>query len=199
MRRTDRLTRILAAPCHLAAGIGMALYPLLIFTVLYDVITRKLPTYFPGLAGTPFFQVSTALQELEWHLHSAIFLFALGYTYLKDGHVRIDVFWMRYAPRTKRWLETFAIVAFLIPFCLVAIEFGAKYALSAYGSGEGSASGMGLPHRWIVKSLLPIGLGLFALAALAKLVDIWAKRWPPPADGMTAATDASQREGRRDG
>ena len=28
---------------------------------------------------------------MEWHLHAALFLLALGYAYLKNSHVRIEV------------------------------------------------------------------------------------------------------------
>ena len=35
---------------------------------------------------------STRLQELEWQLHTVLFTMWLGYAYLKNAHVRIDVF-----------------------------------------------------------------------------------------------------------
>lgn len=37
-------------------------------------------------------------QELEWHLFSFIFLMGAGYTLLKDGHVRVDIFYQRMHP-----------------------------------------------------------------------------------------------------
>ena len=40
----------------------------LIFIIIFDVITRRF-----------FILGSTKLQELEWHLHTAIFLLTLGF------------------------------------------------------------------------------------------------------------------------
>ncbi|MEJ2039930.1 MAG: TRAP transporter small permease subunit, partial [Desulfosarcinaceae bacterium] len=37
-------------------------------------------------------------QELEWHLFAFIFLIGAGYTLLKDGHVRVDIFYQRMSP-----------------------------------------------------------------------------------------------------
>ena len=52
----------------------------LIFIIIFDVITRRF-----------FVLGSTKLQELEWHLHTAIFLLALGFAYIKNSHVRIEI------------------------------------------------------------------------------------------------------------
>ena len=52
----------------------------LIFIIIFDIVTRR------------FLVIgSTKLQEMEWHLHTALFLLVLGYAYLKDAHVRIEI------------------------------------------------------------------------------------------------------------
>ncbi|MDT8284454.1 MAG: TRAP transporter small permease subunit, partial [Thermovirgaceae bacterium] len=35
-------------------------------------------------------------QEMEWHLFAFIFLMGAGATLLKDGHVRVDIFYQRF-------------------------------------------------------------------------------------------------------
>jgi TRAP-type mannitol/chloroaromatic compound transport system permease small subunit len=37
---------------------------------------------------------SIALQELEWHLFSAMFLLSIAYGLQNDTHVRVDVFYL---------------------------------------------------------------------------------------------------------
>ena len=59
----------------IAAWAGLAL----ILVTIFDVITRRF-----------FVLGSTKLQEAEWHLHTILFVFCLGYAYMKDAHVRID-------------------------------------------------------------------------------------------------------------
>jgi len=42
---------------------------------------------------------STRIGELEWHLHAAIFSFWLGFAYIRNAHVRIDVVTSHLLPR----------------------------------------------------------------------------------------------------
>ena len=58
----------------------------LISIIIFDIITRRF-----------FVLGSTKLQEMEWHLHTSLFLLVLGYAYLKDAHVRIEIVREKYA------------------------------------------------------------------------------------------------------
>lgn len=81
-----------------------------IVVITFDVVTRKFGFQLPGMG-------STRLQELEWHLHAVLFCTWLGYTYLRNGHVRIDVFTGGLAPRSKLWLELFCCVVLRCRTC----------------------------------------------------------------------------------
>lgn len=113
---------------------------------------------------------STALQELEWHLHTVLFLFCLGYAYIKGAHVRIDLIRERLSFRTRALIEILGIVFFLLPFCGLVIVYGIDFTVVSFEQGEGSASGGGLAHRWIIKAALPAGMALLALSGLASLL-----------------------------
>ena len=113
---------------------------------------------------------STQLQELEWHLHSVLFLFCLGYAYVKGAHVRIDLVRERLGPRSRAAIEILGNAFFLLPFCVLVITYGTDFAATSFAQGEGSASGGGLAHRWIIKAALPLGTGLLALSGIASLL-----------------------------
>lgn len=113
---------------------------------------------------------STQLQELEWHLHTVLFLFCLGYAYVRGAHVRIDLVRDRLGPRARAVIEIIGIVLFLLPFCGLVVVYGADFAAASFAQGEGSASGGGLAHRWIIKAALPLGAGLLALSGVAALL-----------------------------
>jgi len=101
---------------------------------------------------------STMLQELEWHFHAGLFALVLGYGYIHNAHVRVDLIRENLAFRKKAWLEFIGITFFLIPFTLTILWFAMQYAYGAYMMGEQSASTVGLTQRWIIKSVLVIGL-----------------------------------------
>lgn len=113
---------------------------------------------------------STKLQELEWHLHGALFLLALGWAYSRDAHVRIELASERFSPRTKAWVELFGCCLFLMPYVTAVVWFGVDYVGYSLQYDEASPSATGLPHRWIIKAVIPLGFLTLGMAALAKLI-----------------------------
>lgn len=137
--------------------------------ILYDVAQRKYLAWAPDFTDSLLYQYfsSTRLQEMEWHLHAVLFLLALGFGYVRNAHVRIELVRDTLAPRTKAWIELLGALLFMVPYCYVVIEYGAENALRAYHIGEGSDALTGLPHRFIIKAMLPLGFVFVALAGLA--------------------------------
>ena len=110
---------------------------------------------------------STLLQELEWHFHTVLFTLVLGYGYIWNAHVRVDLVRERLAFRKKAWLEFIGLTVFLIPFCCIVVYFAIIYAYDSWAIGEISASLVGLSHRWIIKSILAFGLIMAVVAGIA--------------------------------
>jgi TRAP-type mannitol/chloroaromatic compound transport system permease small subunit len=173
-----RVTRLARALDRFVVGIGrIAAWAglLLVLVTVFDVVTRNLSqsswTLVRELSAVQQRTFgSTMLQDLEWHLHAVLFLFCLGYAYVKGAHVRIDFFHERLGERARSWIEITGICLFLLPFCVLVTVYGVEFAASSFTQDEGSASGGGLPHRWIVKSALPAGIALLATAAVAALL-----------------------------
>jgi|TARA_R110002096_G_scaffold435927_1_gene664273 TRAP-type mannitol/chloroaromatic compound transport system permease small subunit len=131
----------------------------LMMTILVDVIGRR------------FINTSSvSLQELEWHLHGALFLLCLGFTYMKDAHVRVDLLREKFTQQTNRLIEVVGCLFFLLPYCGVVIYFGIDFTVKSYLAGEMSATADGLPYRFIIKSCLPLGFLLLGLSAISVLL-----------------------------
>ena len=154
-RLSEVLDRVVVWVGRIAAWVAIALMSV----ILFDVITRR----FLVLG-------STKLQELEWHLHTVLFALCLGFAYIKDAHVRIDLVRERLSVRAQWWLELCGCLFFLIPFCLVVLYFGADWWQRSYAINEGSSSATGLPYRWIIKAVLPIGFVFLLLATVTVVI-----------------------------
>ena len=159
--------------------------PMILITAL-DLTIRK--TKFIRIQGDPW-QIwlrenvspvfdSTLLQELEWHSHTALFALVLGFGYVWNTHVRVDLVRENLNFRKKAWLEFIGITIFLVPFTCVIIYFAFMYTYDSWTfnrtadcawwqCGEISASLVGLSHRWMIKSVLVIGLIVALLAGIA--------------------------------
>jgi TRAP-type mannitol/chloroaromatic compound transport system permease small subunit len=155
IRVSEGLDRAIVKIGKLAAWAGLAL----IMITIFDVITRR----FLVLG-------STKLQEAEWHCHVILFAFCLGYAYLKDAHVRIDLVREKLSERTQWWLEIAGCLLFLLPYCGLVVYYGVDFVERSYATSEISASATGLTHRWIIKSVIPLGFSILALAAVAVLL-----------------------------
>ncbi|WP_440874812.1 TRAP transporter small permease subunit [Thalassotalea sp. PLHSN55] len=117
---------------------------LMIFNVFYDVVMR----YF-------FNDVSIGMQELEWHLYAAMFMFGIGYTFKENGHVRVDIIYDRLSEKAQAIINILGTLIFTIPFACLILYFSWDYTIEAYNMGEGSPDPGGLPHRWIIRSVIP--------------------------------------------
>lgn len=146
------LSRLLSAIAWLVGWLFLAM----IAAIVFDVVTRR----FLVLA-------SLAVQELEWHFHTALFTLAAGYAYVRNAHIRIDLVRDRMSERRRAWIELCGIVLFLVPYVAVIFYFTFTYTWGAFERLEGSRMPGGLPYRFIIKSTLPIGLLLLGLAGAA--------------------------------
>ncbi len=164
LRLSEKLRR-------LVDGIGRFgswwIVPLVLITV-FDLGIRKTGVVQIWLVEnvSPYFG-STLLQELEWHFHTVLFTLVLGYGYIWNTHVRVDLVRENLAFRKKAWLEFIGLTVFLIPFCSVIVYFAVVYAYDSWAIGEISASLVGLSHRWIIKTVLAFGLIMAVVAGIA--------------------------------
>ncbi|MCA0450324.1 MAG: TRAP transporter small permease subunit [Proteobacteria bacterium] len=130
--------------------------------ICFDVVTRKFGFQLPGLG-------STRLQELEWHFHTAIFAFWLGLTYIRNGHVRIDILSLRLSPRGRVIVEILGCLLFALPYTLLLLYGGWDFFERSWMQNESSDAPTGLPARYIIKFVLFAGIVLLLLAVLSVL------------------------------
>lgn len=103
-------------------------------------------------------------QELEWHLLVPLVLVGMTYALNKGEHVRVDVFYARYAPRTQAAVDMLT-AALAVTLAGLLIRYSIPYVLQSYSIDEVSPDPGGLTHRWVLKALIPLGFALFGLQA----------------------------------
>jgi TRAP-type mannitol/chloroaromatic compound transport system permease small subunit len=155
----DPAGRAAIALARVVAFIGRAAaYVVILLCVItvFDVITRR----FLVLG-------SIVLQELEWYLHTILFMFTLGFAYIADAHVRVDLIRERLKPTQRSVLEIVGCLLFLLPFGFVLLYFSWDLFMRSFAAGESSPHAAGIPHRWIIKAVLPVGFALLLAAAVS--------------------------------
>ena len=105
-------------------------------------------------------------QELEWHLLVPLILFGTSYALLHGEHVRVDIVYGRFSDRTKKYVDLFSALL-VIAISALFIWFSLHYVEQSYVIDEGSPDPGGLPHRYLLKGLLPVGFALLLLQGIA--------------------------------
>ncbi|MBU4566061.1 MAG: TRAP transporter small permease subunit [Desulfarculus sp.] len=132
---------------------------LLVLVVFADVVMRYV------------FQISFVFtQELEWHLFGFIFLIGAGYTLLHDGHVRVDIIYQKLGSKAQAWINFIGCLFFLFPGCFLVVFTSLGFVENSFAIFEGSPDPGGVPLRFILKSMIPLGFILVWLQGLSLFI-----------------------------
>jgi TRAP-type mannitol/chloroaromatic compound transport system permease small subunit len=110
------------------------------------------------------------LEELIWHLYAVGFMIGLSFAVTNDSHIRVDIVHMNLSRKNQHSWEIFGILFLLLPFIVVIFLHSVEWVYYSYAIGESSQNPTGLPHRWIVKAVIPISFFLLFIAAIARLI-----------------------------
>jgi len=115
---------------------------------------------------------SLGFDELQWHIYAFGFMMGFSYCTSMQTHVRNDLLYNKFSNRAKLWIDLISHLVVLLPFIIVIIYHSWFFMVRAYVTAEGSIDPGGLPHRWIIKSVLLISFILFGVAAVARSIAI---------------------------
>jgi TRAP-type mannitol/chloroaromatic compound transport system permease small subunit len=117
-----------------------------------------------------YFQIgSIKLEELQWHLYAMAMMVGMSYTMSYGTHIRVDVLQHRFSKKTKSAIDIAGTILLLFPFLAFLFLKSLPYVAKAMEDHERSNAPSGLPWRWVIKSFIPLGCVLMALAGLAHL------------------------------
>jgi TRAP-type mannitol/chloroaromatic compound transport system permease small subunit len=105
-------------------------------------------------------------QELEWHLLVPLVLFGMSYALRHGDHVRVDILYARFSPRAKVTVDLLSAVLCLA-LSVIVIALSLHYVEQSYVIGEQSQDPGGLPYRFLLKGLIPVGFALLLVQSVA--------------------------------
>lgn len=132
---------------------------LLVMITIYDVLMRYV-----------FKAGSIWIQEAEWHLFAANFMLAASWVLIIDGHVRVDIFYANFKPKTKAWINVIGTIVFLIPYCILIIWCSIPFVYDSWAIFEGSSDPGGLPGRYLLKTVIPVTFALLLFQGISEII-----------------------------
>ena len=153
LRLADRVDGIICVVGETAAWLN----GVLIVVIIAQVVLR----YVFGLG-------MVVLEELQWHLYATAFMVGLSYVFTKDSNIRLDILHMRFSPGTRALIELLGILLLVMPMIAVFFIHSLDFVGNAWRLGERSDAPMGLPYRWLIKSVIPISFSLLFVSAVSR-------------------------------
>lgn len=150
----DLIDRIIIRVCQSVAWIFL----LLMIVILAQVTLRR--GFSAGLI---------ILEELQWHLYAIGVFIGVVYAQAKDTHVRVDILRVRFSATARHIIEIIGLSILLMPFLWVVFYHGLDFVYQSWRIGERSLAPAGLPWRWLIKSLIPLTMGLLMIAVLNRI------------------------------
>lgn len=155
MRAIASLGRVLDAVSDTVGRVVMWLAALLVLVQFAVVVLR--------------YGFSTSLiqmQESVIYLHATLFMLAIAYTMLHEGHVRVDILYAGWSPKRRAATDLAGVLLAVIPFCLLVLWTCWPFVAASWRIREGAIAYGGIPYQYLLKSLIPAMAGLLLLQAL---------------------------------
>jgi len=107
--------------------------------------------------------------EAQWYMFAIIVMFGASYTFKKNEHVRVEIFYVFLSERGQLWLDLIGTLFFLIPACLLLAYLSWPFFMQAYSVGEMSGNAGGL-IRWPIKFVIPAGFVMLAMQGVSEVI-----------------------------
>jgi TRAP-type mannitol/chloroaromatic compound transport system permease small subunit len=108
--------------------------------------------------------------DFSYIMYGALFYMAGAYTLSRGGHVRADMFYRLWRPRTQAAVELALHVVFFFPGIISMVGSGWVYGAESMKIREMSInSPVGIPI-WQIKMLIPVGATLICLQGVAEVL-----------------------------
>ena len=107
--------------------------------------------------------------ETQWYMFAILVMFGASYTFKRNEHVRVEIFYLFLSERGQLWLDLMGTLLFLIPACLLLAYLSWPFFMQSYAFSEISSNAGGLV-RWPIKFVVPAGFVMLALQGVSEVI-----------------------------
>lgn len=166
--------RIIAAIDRISEVVGKAFSWLILplsFALGYEVASRYL-----------FNRPTTWAFDASYMMYGAYFMLASAYTLSKNAHVRGDIFYRNFSPRTQAIVDLTLYLLVFFPAMIALIVAGWRYFAVSFVIRETSPLSPYATPVYPLKAVIPLGAALLLLQGIAQVLRcvhaVRHGRWP---------------------
>lgn len=161
-RPPTRLARTVQAldQINLWAGkiIGWLIIPM-VLSLVYEVVARYV-----------FNAPTIWAYDMTYMLYGTFFMVGAGYTLMRGGHIRTDMLYAAWSPRTQGAVDAACYVLFFFPAIIAFLWVTWPYFLGSFLRGERVVSSPWMPVIYPLKFMMPLTCALLLVQGIAELL-----------------------------
>jgi len=131
----------------------------LILALVYEVTARYL------------FKAPTEwAYDVTYMLYGTIFMLGAAFTLLKKAHIRTDLFYNKWTPRTQGFIDTVMYLLLYFPGIIFFLVAGWDYAAHSWVTGEHTSLSPWRPIIYPFKAVIPVTAFLLLVQGVSELL-----------------------------
>ncbi len=135
--------------------------------VMYSIFVMVGILLWSSVSKTFFLPSLWTLESAQFAM-TAYYILGGAYAIREHGHVRMDLFYGAWGPRTRAWVDAFTVL-FLIFFLVVLLYGGVGSTAYSLEYNERSPTAW-RPLMWPIKVVMLVGIALMLLQSVAEFV-----------------------------
>lgn len=108
--------------------------------------------------------------DVTYMLYGTIFMLAAAFTLLKKGHIRTDLFYNKWSPRTQGRVDALMYLLFYFPGIILFLVAGYDYAAHSWATRETTALSPWRPIIYPLKTVIPVTAVLLLIQGVSELL-----------------------------
>ncbi|MBI2206384.1 MAG: TRAP transporter small permease subunit [Candidatus Rokubacteria bacterium] len=151
-------SRIDAIGRHTGTIVGVLILPLVV-ALTYEVFARY-----------AFHAPTVWAYDISYMLYGAHFMLGAGYTLLRGGHIRTDILYQKWSPRTQGVIDAALYLFLFFPGIIFFFVMGFIEAWQSWSMGESSDASPWRPPLYPLKAVIPLTALLLLLQGVSELL-----------------------------
>jgi TRAP-type mannitol/chloroaromatic compound transport system permease small subunit len=138
--------------------------------VAWMIVPLFLSLTYEGIARYLFNAPTLWAYDVSYMLYGALFMLGAHYTLMRGAHIRTDMLWDKFSPRTKGRIDATAYIFFFFPAMFLLFYASIDEAWHSFRMGELSEQTAWRPYLWPFKAVVPLTALLLMIQGVSELL-----------------------------
>ncbi|MCC6193217.1 MAG: TRAP transporter small permease subunit [Burkholderiales bacterium] len=133
--------------------------------------------------------------DMTFMLYGTFFMVGSAWTLQRSGHIRTDVYYAKWTPRTQARVDLACYAVLFFPAMAVFADLTWEYFWRSFQQNERIVTSPWLPIVWPFKFTMPLSAALLLLQGIAECLRLWPRAFGPGSGQAAQAAGTPDADG----